>query len=58
MSTRMMTSTCTPVLPGSGDLHPLGIQDVDISDGIWHRMQTTNRDAIVPHIAEWEERTG
>lgn len=54
----MMTSTCTPVLPGSGDLHPLGIHDVDITDGFWHRMQTTNRDAIVPHIAEWEERTG
>lgn len=48
----------TPVLPGNGRLRPLRLHDVEITAGFWQEMQERNQQAIVPHIAEWEERTG
>ena len=47
-----------PVSPGSGTLRPLGLDDVRIDDGFWAARQRLNHDAIVPHIAAWQERTG
>ncbi|GIH19277.1 hypothetical protein Raf01_74490 [Rugosimonospora africana] len=50
--------TVAPVAPGTGSLRPLGIDKVRISGGFWGHRQQLNRDAIIPHIARWQERVG
>jgi DUF1680 family protein len=50
--------TVAPVVPGTGALRPLGIDEVRVSGGFWGQRQQLNRDAIIPHIGQWQERVG
>ncbi|GAA5200560.1 glycoside hydrolase family 127 protein [Rugosimonospora acidiphila] len=50
--------TVAPVAPGTATLLPLGIDKIRISGGFWGHRQQLNRDAIIPHIARWQERVG
>ncbi|MDQ7994048.1 MAG: beta-L-arabinofuranosidase domain-containing protein, partial [Propionicimonas sp.] len=47
-----------PVVPGSGRLRPLGLDEVRITGGFWAQRQRTNAAATLPHIAHWLEREG
>ncbi|MBW8764567.1 MAG: glycoside hydrolase family 127 protein, partial [Microbacterium sp.] len=47
-----------PVNPRRGRLRPLGLTDVRITGGYWAEFQRRNREAILPHIEHWLERTG
>jgi DUF1680 family protein len=47
-----------PVVPQSGRLVPLGLRNVQIDDGFWAVAQRRNREASIPHVVEWLERTG
>lgn len=48
----------TPVLPSTGRLRPLGLDEVRITGGFWAQRQQTNAAATLPHIAHWQEREG
>lgn len=55
----LTTSTvAAPVLPTTGRLRPLGLDEVRITGGFWARRQHTNSAATLPHIAHWLEREG
>ena len=58
----MLTSTTSPVIapvvPTAGRLRPLGLAEVQITDGFWAQRQHTNARATLPHIAHWLEREG
>ena len=41
----------TPVVPGTGRLRPLGLDEVRITGGFWAQRQRTNAEATLPHIA-------
>jgi uncharacterized protein len=45
-------------VPQGGRLVPLGLRDVRIDDGFWAAAQKRNREASIPHVVEWLERTG
>ncbi|MEV6305728.1 beta-L-arabinofuranosidase domain-containing protein [Actinoplanes sp. NPDC051861] len=47
-----------PVRPRRSRLRPVGPDRVRITGGFWAELQERNRDAILPHIAEWLDRTG
>jgi hypothetical protein len=47
-----------PVAPGSGRLRPIGIDEVEISDGFWGRRQEVNSSATIEHCHDWMERLG
>jgi hypothetical protein len=47
-----------PVASNRGTLRSLGIDRVRISAGFWGHRQQLNRDAIIPHIGQWQERVG
>ncbi|GAA3938580.1 glycoside hydrolase family 127 protein [Microbacterium soli] len=53
-----MTSTASPVLPSSGRLRPLGIDEVRITDGFWARRQRINGQATLTHIQSRLESEG
>lgn len=48
----------SPVLPARGVLAPLGLGEVDVTDGFWGRRRDVNRAATLPHIHHWLEREG
>jgi len=47
-----------PVVPTSGALRPLGIDDIRITGGFWHDRQQVNGEATLPHIEHWLEKEG
>lgn len=47
-----------PVLPRTGRLRPLGLDEVRITAGFWADRQRTNAAVTLPHIAHWQEREG
>ena len=47
-----------PVLPGTGRLRPLGLDEVTITGGFWADRQKVNRDATLGHIRSWLDREG
>ena len=56
-----MTSTttpATPVVPASGRLRPLGLDEVRITDGFWARRQQVNGSATLAHIEQRLESEG
>ena len=50
--------TSAPVLPGTGRLRPLGLDEVTITGGFWADRQRVNRDATLGHIRSWLDREG
>ncbi|MET0974114.1 MAG: beta-L-arabinofuranosidase domain-containing protein [Leifsonia sp.] len=59
-----MTMTTTtriiaaPVVPSTGALRPLGVDEVHITDGFWAERQRVNGAATLPHIEHWLEKDG
>ncbi|WP_216648764.1 glycoside hydrolase family 127 protein [Agromyces agglutinans] len=47
-----------PVAPSAGALRPLGLDEVAITGGFWHRRQEVNGEATLAHIEHWLEREG
>jgi uncharacterized protein len=47
-----------PVVPSSSRLRPLGLADVEITEGFWGRRQEVNSEATIGHCHEWMERLG
>ncbi|MBF4635108.1 glycoside hydrolase family 127 protein [Agreia pratensis] len=47
-----------PVVPTSGALRPLGIDEVRITGGFWHDRQQVNGEATLAHIEHWLEKEG
>jgi len=47
-----------PVLPGTGRLRPLGLDEVVITEGFWADRQRINREATLGHIRSWLDREG
>ncbi len=52
------TVRSVPVAPTSGALHPLGIDEVAITGGVWARRQDVNGRNTLDHIEGWLEREG
>ena len=57
-TTRETGSASAPVLPGTGRLRPLGLDEVTISGGFWADRQRVNHDATLGHIRSWLDREG
>ncbi|MFD6448904.1 glycoside hydrolase family 127 protein [Promicromonospora sp. NPDC060204] len=51
-------ATPTPVVPSTGRLTPLGLDQVRITGGPWARRQEVNATATLAHIEHWLEREG
>ncbi|HET7847262.1 MAG TPA: beta-L-arabinofuranosidase domain-containing protein, partial [Acidimicrobiia bacterium] len=49
-------SSVSPVVPGSGRLRPLGLNEVEITGGFWFERQGVNSSATLAHCQEWMER--
>jgi DUF1680 family protein len=47
-----------PVVPASGRLQPLGIDEVEITGGFWGGRQEVNSSATIEHCHDWMERLG
>jgi DUF1680 family protein len=47
-----------PVVPRSGRLRPIGIDEVEITDGFWGGRQEVNSTATIGHCHDWMERLG
>jgi len=47
-----------PVLPTSGRLRPLGVDEVTITGGFWSERQSVNGTQTLAHILYWMEREG
>ena len=47
-----------PVVPGSGRLRPLGIDEAEITGGFWGDRQEVNSSATIEHCHDWMERLG
>ena len=45
-----------PVVPGSGRLRPLGLDEVEITGGFWAGRQEVNSAATIAHCHDWMER--
>lgn len=57
-STAAIVPAVTPVAPTRGRLQPLGLDEVEITDGFWAERQRANHDGTLPHIEHWLEREG
>jgi len=55
---RGMTTHSVPVLPSTGALRPLGLDEVTITGGFWADRQRVNADATLAHIRGWLDREG
>jgi DUF1680 family protein len=51
-------TTSAPVLPSTGALRPLGLEEVRITGGFWGERQRVNGAATLSHIESWLERAG
>lgn len=47
-----------PVVPTTGALTPLGLDEVGITEGFWADRQRVNGMATLPHVEHWLEREG
>jgi uncharacterized protein len=47
-----------PVLPSSGVLRPLGLDQARLAGGFWGERQERNARATIPHALHWLEETG
>ncbi|TRW47659.1 glycoside hydrolase family 127 protein [Georgenia yuyongxinii] len=47
-----------PVVPSTGVLRPLGLDEVRITGGFWGRFQELNATTIIDHAERWMERVG
>ncbi|HEX6335858.1 MAG TPA: beta-L-arabinofuranosidase domain-containing protein [Jiangellaceae bacterium] len=47
-----------PVVPSSGPLRPLGLDEVRITGGFWAQRQQINGSASLEHALSWAERVG
>ena len=56
--TRTGGQPSAPVLPGSGLLRPLGVDEVTINGGFWAERQRVNREATLAHVRFWLDREG
>ena len=57
----MTTSPVAPVVPRAAErlaLHPLGLDRVRITGGVWGRWQEANRAVTAPHALRWLEADG
>lgn len=52
------TTVATPVAPSRGALHPLGLDEVQITGGFWADRQAVNGATTLAHIEHWMEREG
>ncbi|MBB2921250.1 glycoside hydrolase family 127 protein [Cellulomonas cellasea] len=52
------TTRPAPVLPSSGTLRPLGLDEVTLTEGFWADRQRINGEASIPHCDYWETRVG
>jgi len=50
--------TAAPALPGHGRLRPLTLDEVHLTDGLWHHLQQVNGEATLDHLRSWTERLG
>jgi len=57
-TTRQSGQPSAPVLPVTGRLRPLGVDEVTINGGFWAERQRVNRDATLAHIRFWLDREG
>ncbi|WP_241160989.1 glycoside hydrolase family 127 protein [Plantibacter sp. PA-3-X8] len=51
-------TVAAPVVPTTGALTPLGLDEVRITDGFWADRQRVNGTATLPHVEHWLEREG
>ncbi|MFC4616390.1 glycoside hydrolase family 127 protein [Cellulomonas algicola] len=60
--TSLVNNTTTirpaPVLPSTGALRPLGLDEVAITGGFWADRQRVNGEASIRHCDTWETRVG
>jgi len=47
-----------PTDPSRGALRPLGLDEVQLTEGLWAERQRLNASAVLPHCALWIERAG
>jgi DUF1680 family protein len=47
-----------PVHPARGTLRPLGLDEVELTDGFWAERQRRNAEVSIPHCDRWETRVG
>lgn len=52
------TSTSIPVDPSRGELRPLAVSQVRITEGFWADKQELNASAILAHCEAWMEKVG
>jgi DUF1680 family protein len=55
------TPPAGPVSPRATErlaVHPLGLGDVELTDGFWADWQRLNREVTIPHALTWLERDG
>ncbi len=55
---RTTTTTVAPVLPSTGALRPLGLDEVTLTEGFWADRQRVNATGTIPHCDHWETRVG
>jgi len=55
---RPHTPVVGPAVPERSRLRPLGLDEVHIAGGFWHRRQQINAGASLAHIQGWLEREG
>jgi len=53
-----MLTMIGPVLPSTGALRPLGIDEVRLTDGFWADRVSRNATVTLPHCQGWIDRTG
>ncbi|HEY9478275.1 MAG TPA: hypothetical protein VIQ26_07570, partial [Microbacteriaceae bacterium] len=51
-------TTSAPVVPSTGALRPLGLNEVRITGGFWGERQRVNGTATLSHIEHWLEQAG
>lgn len=47
-----------PVLPSSGALRPLGLDEVKLTGGLWRDLQQLNAEVIIDHCYGWMSKIG
>ncbi|HEU0256358.1 MAG TPA: beta-L-arabinofuranosidase domain-containing protein [Microbacteriaceae bacterium] len=52
------TSLGGPVEPSHAVLRPLGVGEIIVTGGLWHRLQSVNAEATLGHCLAWMERIG
>ncbi|WP_344511300.1 glycoside hydrolase family 127 protein [Dactylosporangium maewongense] len=53
-----MAAVPGPVVPSSGELHPVGLHQVQLTGGYWGKRQAVIGTATIEHCREWLDRLG